>query len=127
VDQQISAALAAQAQKTEIANTIEGFAKAPGHEHFPAVKQLMGHLMKSGQAADMQDAYDKAIWATPSIRSQLMAPVVDKGRTDKARKAAGTTLRGVPGNQAPIKRDTGSVNGSVIDDVRAAFQQLSGS
>lgn len=98
------------------------------HEHFDSVKVLMGNLLKSGQASDMQDAYDKAIWATPETRAKLIAAqtaaVPDRARVDKAKRAA-VSLNGAP-RGTPINRQVNGSAGSVMDDVRAAVAAHSG-
>lgn len=98
------------------------------HEHFDAVKTLMGNLIASGQATDMQDAYDRAVWSNPDIRSQLLAaqartvPSVDqeKLRTAKARKAA-VSVSGPPNGKANGAADK-PVYETVHDAVRAAYE-----
>lgn len=100
------------------------------YEHFGdrSVKVRMGHLLENGEATSMEDAYDQAIWSLPTIRSKLTAqaaaPVNGRAQTARARSAA-VSLNGAPRGAAPIPRGNGS-NGSVVDDVRAAFAQHSG-
>lgn len=100
------------------------------YEHFGdrSVKVRMGHLLENGEATSMEDAYDQAVWSLPTIRSKLTAqaaaPVNGRAQTARARSAA-VSLNGAPRGAAPIPRGNGS-NGSVVDDVRAAFAQHSG-
>jgi len=72
-----------QQQKAEAQSSIQSFASAPGHEHFDAVKGIMGQLIETGQAADLPDAYDKAIWLDPTIRSSLIAAQTAKAAEEK--------------------------------------------
>lgn len=128
VDQLLEQRLAERDQSNAIQSTIQAFASAPGHEHFDEVKQLMGHLLKSQQASDMQDAYDKATWANPSIRTQLIATQsqpADQGRANQTRRKAAVSLNGAPRGTPAVSRPNGSA-GAVIDDVRAAFEQHAG-
>lgn len=81
----------AERQQAETLATIQAFATAPGHEHFEAVKVKMGHLMASGQASDLQDAYDQAVWATSSVREKLLA--AQTAEVDANRKAKETAER----------------------------------
>lgn len=114
-----------QRQETALQQTIDGFGSAPGHEHFATVKVYMGHLLGSGLASDMQDAYDQAVYANPETRAKLMAQTIQptvKARPDPRRAAV--SLNGSPRGAAPVNRDQSK--GSVLDDVRAAFEQHGG-
>lgn len=84
----------ANQRQAELRSTIESFISAkdeagnPVHPHFDKVKVVMGQLMKSGTAANIQDAYDKAVWLDPEIRGQLMAEKNDKALKSKVAEAA---------------------------------------
>lgn len=92
--------------------------------HFEAVRQAMGALISSGQATDLQDAYDKACRVDPAIFAQLQA----KQRADErkqaadraaaARKAASTNVqpRGTPPAAPKI--------GTMEDTLRATLDKL---
>lgn len=96
---------------------IGAFAADPKHEFFETVKPLMGHLISSGQATDMQDAYDKACWATPDVRSTILTrqqtdaeakrAAEAKAKADAKRRAAGS-ISGSPG--APVTTTTTAAN-----------------
>jgi hypothetical protein len=91
----------------DIQSQIDAFKNAPGHEHFDDVKETMGKLLQNGLAEDMEDAYQKAVWQTASVREKLIAaqtaPAVqiDRARqqVDKAKKAA-ISLSGSPASGA---------------------------
>lgn len=57
-------------QQAEIARQINAF-KAD-HEHFEDVRTDMANLLNKGLATDMQDAYEKAMWANPTVRQKLL-------------------------------------------------------
>ena len=67
------------------------------HPYFENVRDLMASLIESGQAADFEEAYDRAIWSSPETRELVQAQQVSsqqtqsqveaKERADKARKA----------------------------------------
>lgn len=66
----------AQARKVHEASlTIERFANDPANPrpHFEAVKEDMALLIRSGRAADLAEAYDRAVWANPTVRATLLA------------------------------------------------------
>lgn len=52
---------------------IDAFRTDPAHPHFDQVAPFMATLIESGQAASLAEAYDKAVWATPALRSTLQA------------------------------------------------------
>ena len=119
-----------QRERDEASSAIQSFASSPGHEHFEAVKARMGQLMEAGQANDLNDAYEKAIWLDPSIRPQLIAAqtaselaarrAAEKATADKARAGAlslSGSPAGGPAPQAPAEYET------VRDAVKAAFRQ----
>jgi len=119
-------------ERADAASAIQAFASQPGHEHFDAVKADMGRLIETGQAHDMADAYEKAIWMNPDIRSQLVAAQTAKATADKraqeqavaerARRAA-LSISGSPaGAGAPIVKPEYD---TVEQAVRAAFAQHS--
>ena len=70
----------AEAQQLEAANQITAFSK--GKEHFEQVKFQMGQLIESGIAADLQDAYDKA----------LKINGLSEKKVEKAKKASSTNI-----------------------------------
>lgn len=109
-----------QAQQQQVNNEIEAFRSAksadgkPQHPHFEVLKVAMGALMQSGQADDLQAAYDMAVRANPTTYAQFQAEqrAADQVKRDadakakaaKARQAQGTVLRPtgtVPGKPAP--------------------------
>lgn len=123
-----------QQEQGRIGSEIESFASAPGHEHFAAVRQEMGLLMQAaiqaGRTMTLDQAYEKAVWSDPDIRTQLTASQnADAARKAKERETAerarrgSLSLNGSPngGTRPAPKADP---NASVADDVRAALAQL---
>lgn len=87
--------------------TITQFAADPAHPYFENVKATMGHLINTGQATDLNDAYEKACWLHPDTRTQLLkqqAAVTEKAAQQK-RQAAATqaraSARGITGSPTP--------------------------
>lgn len=60
-----------QAETARLQAELDAFAK--DKPHFEDVRKSMAALMNSGEAADLQSAYEMAIWANPSTRSKLQA------------------------------------------------------
>jgi hypothetical protein len=120
-------------EQSELQRQIAEFGSAPGHEHFEKVRPFMGHLIESGQAKDMPDAYEKAIWADPDIRASLIAARAEPNqrvneqvaRTERARNAAGS-ITGSPGGAKRPTNGAANPTSSIEDDLRAAIRERDG-
>jgi hypothetical protein len=93
------------AENKALAREIADFAK--DKPHFESVRKVMAGLMNSGAAETMQDAYDKAIHADPTIRQSLQVEAQkaaeekrkaeEAKRVSAAKKAAGVNVKSSPG------------------------------
>jgi len=85
------------AEQAQISQTIEQFAQT--REHFSTVRETMADLLDRGFAADLEDAYEKAIRLEGlNVAPQQAAPV-DLSRQNnaaKAAKAAAVSVKGAP-------------------------------
>lgn len=94
---------------------IQRFTNDPKNEFFNDVAPHMQHLLSSGQASDLKDAYDKAIWANPETRKVLLAR---QGQTQQKLNAA-SSVRGsspkAPTMQAPKYADRRSAIAAAFD------------
>ena len=104
---------------------IETFAADPANLYFDNVKPAMAALLKTGTVETLSEAYERAIWADPTIRPILLqqqaAPKpADPNRAAKARLAS-VSVTGSPGN-GPLPTSTGTIE----DDVRLAISQAAG-
>lgn len=111
-----------QQQQQALGTEIEQFAEA--HEHFEIVKPAMAVLLQNGQAANLQDAYEKAIWADPSIRSQMLQQQAEQERKQaqtaaltQRQKAAAVSVKG----SSPASGSSGGPKNSLRDELYAAF------
>ena len=113
------------AQTAPIVSQIDAFQNDPANLYFENVRDDMAVLLHNGKAADLKEAYDMACWMRPDIRPFLQtaqapaAPMQDKAA--QARRAA-VSVTGSPG-QTAIRKS----NGSIEDDIRAAFEEVAGS
>lgn len=97
---------AQQQQEAQTQSVIGAFAADPKNVHFEQVKGHMAALLQAGQAKDLQDAYDQAVWARPDTRSSLLAEqqrsaeekraAEMRAKADAARRAGGS-VTGSPG------------------------------
>lgn len=74
-----------QAQTT-VLSEIDAFARDPNHPYFNDVREHMGALMKAGKAATLQEAYDMATWAVPSVRQSLLEKQTQQAMQANAQK-----------------------------------------
>lgn len=74
-----------QAQTAQLTSQIEAFKADPKNVHFEAVRAHMAALMQGGQAKDLQEAYDMAVYANPSTRSLVME---EQRKAAEAQRAA---------------------------------------
>lgn len=118
-----------QQQTQQIQSSIDQFASDPKHPYFNDVRSHMGVLLKEGSAKTMDEAYDMATWANPTIRAALLGASTEASgqqqqqSVQRARAAQRTNLKGSPlPNGASV--NGGKSNSSVLDDVRAAAAEL---
>lgn len=91
-------------EAARVNNEIAAFAN--GKEFFDDVHMTMATLMETGQATTLQDAYDSACWAVPSVREVLLQ-----------RQAAGKKTEELKGQQKAAAGASVKPNGSL--DVKA--------
>jgi hypothetical protein len=119
-----------QQQESGVQTEIQRFASDPKHTFFENVKKDMGQLISSGQAENLDDAYDKACWANKEIRALLIKqqqPVVSTANAADAvqkAKAAAKATGGAP--SAGFKPNAGAEGGSIRDTIRAAVNAQRG-
>jgi hypothetical protein len=115
-------------QNQGVQTEIQRFASNPEHKFFENVKADMGRLINSGQAEDLDDAYDKACWANKEIRALLIkqqsAPSANAADAVQRAKAAAKATGGAP--SAGFKPNAGSEGGSIRDTIRAAVNSQRG-
>lgn len=118
-----------QVEDGQVNATIDDFASQEGHEHFETVRYEMGLLLKEGIANDLEDAYQRAIWANPSIRSTLTAQQSQAEQTKRVAEAAakvqqarkaGSSVTGAPGGNV---QESGKPTGSIRDMLSTAFDE----
>lgn len=113
-------------QREQDDQRVNAFLSDPKNEHAKTVAKEMAALLSSGQADDLADAYNKALWINPDTRKALLDKQ-EKERQAKeaeqaaaARKAAAANVnrRGTP--PAPAKP------GTMEDTIRSTYRRLNG-
>jgi hypothetical protein len=119
-----------QERLSEARREIEAF-KAQ-NIYFEDVKGTIKALLETGQASDLQDAYDKATWANPEIRALILKAEREKEQASQQKaqhaqraRSAGVSVTGSP---TPGGKANGSAvpNETVADTVRRSLAELSG-
>lgn len=130
---------ATQATQATVQAQIAEFAGKPENRYFENVREDVARLLETGAATTLQDAYDKAIWASPEIRPHLLqaetakaaqaaqaqaqaaqAEAAARAKAQNAQHASGSvTGAPSPGASAPRPGSTGNLRA----DLEAAYQQ----
>lgn len=96
-DARMQAAQQDQLQR-DVMGELETFVAAPGHEHYNAVRTVMAGMIQSGAAQSLQDAYDRACWADPTVRASLqMAENARRAQEQAKNRNALASVNGAPG------------------------------
>lgn len=95
-----------QLEDKEVAQEVAKFSDATQYPHFEQVRETMIQLLESGVAQDPDEAYQKAIWLDPEVRTaeiQRQAPPpaqnIQKIAVGKAKAAAGQVRSAAPRSQ----------------------------
>jgi len=100
----------------------------PKHPHFERVRGVMGTLISSENAKDLNSAYEMAVYADPELRQEQVKAMAaaqsqDSVKTEavkKAKKAARSKVRGSATPAAPAL----PANASIRDTINASIRQL---
>ncbi len=71
-------------QQATVQSEITGFSR--DKPHFDRVRVAMGQMMAAGYANSLEDAYNKATWADPDVRQEILA--AEQGKREADAKAA---------------------------------------
>lgn len=103
--------IALQAAASQVEKEVTAFASDPSHPYFDEVADDIVAMIQAG--ANLQDAYDKAIWANHVTREKEIArlnkeneaKLKNKSKTeaDAARKAASSNVRSRDTNRTPTE------------------------
>ena len=122
-----------QQEQQSIQESIREFAAdAKEHPHFETVRESMAALLSSGMAQNLQQAYDKAIWMAPEVRTAVLAAQQQQeqtARVEQARSAASkaraqaVSPRSASPGAAAVKPDGRK---GLRESLEASFGELSG-
>lgn len=99
-----------QSQEQQVSKELTAFAK--DKPHFEKVRTAMGRLLQSGMAADLDNAYQMAIWADPEIRKQMREEEDTKRRAEMEKSATEQALKARRAAVSPQARAPAPQNGA---------------
>ena len=115
-----------QQESATLNSEIERFSSDPANVHFAAVRDDMAGLLQAGMATDLRDAYEKAIYANPTVRAQVLAQ--QQAKADAERKAQATQKAQAAKQAAavnvsrkgtvPAAKPIGSIDDTIRDTAR---------
>lgn len=118
--------MAEQQEMATLNSEIASFAADPLHSHFESVKGHIAALLQAGQAKDLTDAYEQAIYANPQTRALVLAEQQAKERqavTQKAQAAKSAASINVSRRPSmPVSQPIGSMD----DTIRATLRRMQG-
>jgi hypothetical protein len=95
------------------------------HPHFDAVLPHLIELYRANPERSMQEAYDMAIWAVPSIRANLIAAerqgVQQQQSNERARQAVRSNVRG---QTSPVAKPAGEKGKGLRAALEAAADEV---
>lgn len=117
------------AVRADLNKQIEAFASDPAHPDFDAVAGDIAQLLRTGQAANLQDAYDKALWLNPATRAKQIeretanrAAAAKKEAEEKAAAARKATAANV--TTRPKSASAAAPQGSFEDTLNATLAAI---
>jgi len=111
-----------QQEAQQLNSTIAEFSK--DKPHFEALREDMAALLQAGRASDLQDAYDKALWANPTTRAEVLAKQQAEQRKAAAAKAQTAQKAGVNVRSRGAIPAGKQTTGSIDDTIRATAEKL---
>jgi len=103
-------------ERQQSISMVEDFGK--DKDFFNDVRHVMADLVERGIANSLDDAYDKACWSTPEVRTVMLQREKGSAITDKARAAAGTSIK--TGGRVDVKLDDDG-DDDLADTIRKSF------
>ena len=103
-----------------------------GKEHFDTVRPHMSALMQSGAATSLQDAYDQAVWANPTVREQILATKQTEAEAKRKSDAAAAAAKAKKSSSANVTSRSPMNSAapaalSIRDTMERKYDQLHGS
>lgn len=111
-----------QEQEAQMQSMITEFSSNPEYPHFEALRENMAQLLQAGVAESLEDAYSKAAWANPEIRSTLIKQEEAKRIKQQADIARSAKLKAVSVHGSPSGTETPTAELGIRDQLLKAMQ-----
>lgn len=72
---------------TQLNSELNNFIADPKHSHYESVRGHMAALLQAGQAKDLEDAYEQAVYANPVTRAAVLQQQAEVAKAEAAKKA----------------------------------------
>jgi hypothetical protein len=105
---------------------ISTFAADPSHSHFESVKGHMAALLQAGQAKDLPDAYEQAVYANPVTRAAMLQQQAAAQRDEAAKAAKAAKTAASVNVRARPSMPASQPIGSMEDTMRAILAKHAG-
>jgi predicted Abi (CAAX) family protease len=116
-----------QQEQQTLNSEIAKFSTDPEHKHFESVRTHMAALLQAGQAENLKDAYEQAVWANPTTRALVLAEQQNKDREEATRKAKEAKEAASINTRSRPSMPTTQPIGSMDDTIRQTFRRLTAS
>ncbi len=120
---------AREQQETQSLNSeITRFASQPDKVFFEEVRNDMAGLLQAGMAADLNDAYEKACYANPTVRAKVLAQQQAKADAERKAQAVQKAQAAKQASAVNISRKgtlpSAKAVGSMDDTIRETAREL---
>lgn len=120
-----------QRQNDQTMSAIQAFAASPGHEHYNAVEASIALILPQvieenpawSSEQKLQEAYDRAVYATPTTRKLVMDEQSRKAEEARRTEAGQRATRARGAAVSVTGTPTGSAGSEVPDDLRSVILQ----
>lgn len=115
-----------QQEEAKLHSEISSFASDPKHSHFESVRGHMAALLQAGQAKDLADAYEQAVYANPVTRAAILAEQQEAARKELTQKAQAAKTAASVNTRSRPSMPVSTPIGSMDDTIRATLRRLQG-
>jgi len=110
----------------EAMKQVQEFSANPEHKYFGQVQNLMTRLIQGGQAQGLKDAYEKACWLEPSVRTALVADMtvgtkageVEAQRVKAAKAASISRVKSNDSTGGSVAAPVGSIEETLREELQ---------
>lgn len=113
-----------QQEQHALNSEIAAFAADPNHSHFESVRGHMAALLQAGQAKNLADAYEQAVYANPATRAAMLQQQAAKEREEQAKKAQAAKAAASVNVRARPSMPVSTPIGTMDDTIRATLRRL---